>query len=323
LAVAVKSKSDPAPVPLKVPLKLRLKAWWEGCDVIVHQREAEAAPMAAPLPRRVIDYRDPDRPWQTPRAKLACMLWGEGFSHPGDTEHVLQLVKPFALDPAMTVVDLCAGLGGGARAIVEEFGVWVSGMEPDPELAEAGMQISTKAGLAKKAEIAQYDPAALDIRAGTVDCFLCRQLLHRVEDKPRFLRAVDRALKNRGQVVLTDYMLADPSRAESPAIKAWRDCEGVPLHLWTVEQYAAAFKQEGLEVRVTEDMTAPYRSMVLNGWAALTAATDGASLAPELVRALVDELERWTRRIAALESGDLKLVRFYALKDNGIRALSG
>lgn len=310
-------------MPVKVPLKLRLKAWWDGCDVVVHQREGQAEPAAPPAPRRVIGYRDPDRPWQTPRAKLACMLWGEGFSHPGDTEHVLQLVKPFALDPAMTVMDLCAGLGGGARAIVEEFGVWVSGLEPDAELAEAGMQISTKAGLAKKAEIAHYDPAKIDIRAGTVDCFLCRQLLHRVEDKARFLRAIDRALKNRGQVVLTDFMLADPSRADSPAIKAWRESEGVPLYLWTVEQYAAAFKQEGLEVRVTEDMTAAFRSMVLRGWADLTSATDGASLDPELVHALVDELERWTRRVAALESGDVKLVRFYALKDNGIRALSG
>ena len=319
MAVAAKSKPDRP----HVPLKLRLKAWWEGCDVIVHQREAQANRASEPPPRKLISYRDPDRPWQTARAKIACMLWGEGFSHPGDTEHVLELAKPFALDPAMTVVDLCAGLGGGARAIVDEFGVWVNGMEPDRELAEAGMQISVKAGLGKKAEIVHYDPAKLDIRAGTVDCIMCRQLLHRVEDKPRFLRAVERALKNRGQVVLTDYVLAEATGLESPAIKAWMQCEAEPLHLWTAEEHAQAFKQAGLEVRVTEDMTAGFRSMVLGGWAALTAVTEGASLDPELVRVLVDELERWTRRIAALESGDLKLVRFYALKDNGIRALSG
>jgi len=76
LAAVAKSSSDHAPVPVKVPLKLRLKAWWDGCDVIVHQREGQGEPAPPPAPRRVISYRDPERPWQTARAKLACMLWG-------------------------------------------------------------------------------------------------------------------------------------------------------------------------------------------------------------------------------------------------------
>jgi ubiquinone/menaquinone biosynthesis C-methylase UbiE len=319
VTAAAKIKSDRPPVPFKT----RLKAWWQGADVVVHQRGGQSERAARPRPRPVIGYRDPERPWQTPRAKIFGMLWGEGFSHPGDIEHVLELVKPFALDPAMTVVDLCAGLGGGARALVDEIGVWVSGLEPDRDLAAAGMQISTMAGLAKKAEIAHYDPETLDIRAGTVDCFLCRELLHRIADKPKFIRAIDRALKNRGQMVLTDYVLADDSKADSPAIRAWMACEPAPLSLGTAEQYAQAFKQLDFDVRVSEDMTAGYRSMVLKGWAGLTAATEGASLDPELVKVLVDELERWTRRIAALDAGDLKLVRFFAIKGQGIRALSG
>src|SRR3546814_16281415 len=140
-------------------------------------------------------------------------------------------------------MDLCAGLCGGVRAIVEEFGVGVSGMEPEPDLAAAGMQIATAAGLAKKAEIQHYDPETLDIRAGTVDCLLCRQLLHRLEDKPKFFRAIDRALKNRGQLVLTDYVLADPSKAESPAIQAWQAFETAPLSLPTEEDYAGIPKE--------------------------------------------------------------------------------
>ncbi len=297
-----------------VPLKLRLKAWWDGCDVVVHARDGGEEPQAQTPARQVVGFRDPDKPWQTAKAKLACMLWGEGFSHPGDIGHVLELAKPFALTPAMTVVDLCAGLGGGARAIVEEFGVWVTGMEPDPELAEAGMQISTKAGQAKKAAVSHYDPENLDIRAGTVDCFLCRQLLHRVDNKAGFLTGVVRAIKGRGQLVITDYMLADAAAADSPAIQAWRESEPVPLHLATADAYAKLLAGAGLDVRVTEDMTAGFRSMVLQGWSGLTTATQGATLDPELVVALVDELERWTRRIAAFDSGALKLVRFYALR---------
>lgn len=317
MSAAAKIKPDRS----QVPFKLRLQAWWQGADVVVRRREGR--PKAGPRPRPVIGHHDPERPWQTPRAKVFGMLWGNGFSHPGDAEHVLELVKPFALDPAMTVVDLCAGLGGGARAIVEEFGVWVTGMEPDRELAEAGMQISTGAGLAKKAEITHYDPETLDIRAGTVDCLLCRQLLHRIADKSKFMRAIDRALKNRGQIVLTDYVLADGSKSESPAIQAWMAGEATPMSPWTTEQYVQVLKEFDFDVRVVEDMTASYRSMVLKGWAGLTGATEGATVDPELAKVLLDELERWTRRIAAFDAGDLKLVRFFAIKGQGIRTLSG
>lgn len=320
MAAAAKKPDRPRP-----PLKLRLKGWWEGFDVVHGRSPEDRTPEPAPAApeRRVIGIADPDRPWQTARTKVNAMLWGEGFSLPGDADHVLQLVKPFALDPAMTVVDLCAGLGGGARAIVEAFGIWVTGMEPDPELAAAGMQISTITGFARKASIVHYDPASLDLRAGTVDCILCRQLLHRVEDKPRFLAALDRGMKARGQIVLTDYVLADPARQHSPAVEAWVSSEGHPLHLGPADTYRRAFEDQGFEVRVSEDMTAEFRRMVLNGWAGLASTIENCSLEPELVRALAGELERWTRRIAAMEGGDVRLMRYYMRKDAGIPRTSG
>lgn len=314
------------PCPPRPPLKLRLKGWWEGFDVVVHGRPPEdkkPEPAPAAPPRRVIGVSDPDRPWQTARTKINAMLWGEGFSQPGDAAHVLELVKPFALDPAMTLVDLCAGLGGGARAIAETFGVWVTGMEPDPELAAAGMQISTSTGFGRKASIVQYDPATLDIRAGTVDCVLCRQLLHRVENKLWFLGALERGMKPRGQAVITDYVLAEAGRTRSRPVEAWIGCESQPLHLWPNEAYVQAFEDQGFEVRVSEDMTAEFRRMVLNGWAGLAAAAENCSLEPELVQALVVELELWTRRVAAMESGDIRLMRYYMRKAPGIRPMSG
>ena len=55
---------------------------------------------------------------------------------PGGREHILTMVETFGLDPAMTVLDLGAGLGGATRTMCSKFGVWVTGFEVDEALAE-------------------------------------------------------------------------------------------------------------------------------------------------------------------------------------------
>lgn len=300
--------------PPRVPLRLRLKAWWEGSDLVVHQREAASSAVPNRPARPIVGKLDPARPWETRRIILSQMLWGEGFSLPGGAEEALRLAKPFALDPAMTVIDLNAGLGGGARAIVERFGVWVAGYELDRELAAAGMQLSIRDGLGKKAEIVVYRPDQLEIRPASIDCVMCRELLHRVSDKPALLQTINQGLKPKGQLVMTDYMLSDPERAGNAPVRTWLDGADGPVELWSADQYTRALGAEKLEVRVTEDISVAYRRMVLAGWAGLTRAIGGASVAPELARCLVKELERWMRLVAAIDSGDLQVVRIYALK---------
>ena len=304
----------------RVPLLLRLKAWWDGCDVVIHPREAVKAGVATPMRPALGEY-DPKRPWETPRVLLAQMLWGAGFSQPGGADEAIQLAKPFALDPAMTVIDLAAGLGGGARAVVEQFGVWVSGYEADPEYAAAGMELSAQAGLGKKAEISLSLPDDLEIRTNSVDCVMCRELLHKVADMARLLHVVEQALKPSGQLVLTDYMLSEPGRADSAAVTAWRQSTGNTAELWSLDRYTLALGAEKMDVRVTEDITAAARRMTLGAWAELTRTLAGATLAPPLAQCMVDELERCMRLVAAIDSGDLKLFRIYALK-TGSKTLS-
>lgn len=295
-----------------VPFTLRLKAWWKGYDVVVRPKSPARAATAPARP--VIGRLDPDMPWRTHAVILSELLWGEGFSLPGGAEEALRLAKPFALDPAMTVVDLNAGLGGGVRAVVEAFGVWVGGYDPSGELATAGMQLSALAGLGKQAAVACYRPEALELRPGSIDCVMARELLHRVDDKERFLNTVHDGLKPNGQVVLTDYVLATPESGESQAVRSWAGSVGEPVTPCTQEEYARLLGAAKLEARVTEDITADHRRMVLAGWADLTAALAGSSIDPEFARCLVTELERWMRLVAALDSGHLKAVRIYALK---------
>ena len=68
-------------------------------------------------------------------------LWGDGFSSPGEAEHVMMLVKPLGLNETMGVLDLNPGLCGSTRVIADSTGAWVTGLEADADLAAAGMEI--------------------------------------------------------------------------------------------------------------------------------------------------------------------------------------
>lgn len=140
-------------------------------------------------------------PLSADRWVLYQKVWGEGFNFPGGPDYALELVKPFNLKPAMTVLDLTAGLGGGARAMVEVFDMWVSCMEPDAEIAAVGKAISVQKGVEKRAPMEPYDISKpLVLPPAKYDCILLRETLHEFVHKPEALKAIKHALKPHGQV---------------------------------------------------------------------------------------------------------------------------
>jgi len=318
--LATHKPSPPDPARAKLPVGLRLKAWWDGNELVLKARAGEAPP--EPEPRKVVGYRDPARPWETHRIRMLQAVWGEGFWAPGRREYGQRLAKPFGLTPAMSLLDLGAGLGGPARACVEEFGVWVSGVERDPELAAAGKEISTLAGLAKKAEIAPYDPENFEIPPRSFDCIIARETLFTVADKARLLRVIEHGLKPHGQFVFTDYVLSGKGHADKPAVKAWIELEPVKPHLWTLDEYTRCLRELKFDIRVAEDETTAFRNLILSGWSDYTLAAANAVLDPDMARCLVQEVEIWARRVAAIDAGDLGLYRVYALKTTNDRLLA-
>jgi 2-polyprenyl-3-methyl-5-hydroxy-6-metoxy-1,4-benzoquinol methylase len=302
----------------RLPFWERFLAWWEGYD--------PGKPKRAPVgPTDASDhgvrYEAARQRWETARLKLVQDLWGEGFSSPGDTEHILNMIKFFGLNPAMSVLDIGAGLGGATRTMTERFGVWVTGLEADSDLAEAGMALSTKAGMAKKAPITHFEPASFTYKPKSIDCVFSKEFLFTVVDKPAFLREVENLMKPRGQFLFTDYVL-NMAGQDSMALQKWRDQEPNEPHAWTAHDYKQALVDLHLEVRVMEDISRDFHKLVTHAWANYIRRLEGEGITPEDTPSLVDELELWTRRIQALESGDLRVFRFHALKRDTDRLLS-
>ena len=302
----------------KASLKTRFRAWWEGYELDPSARPAAniaAAPgtkakAAQPQPGIVPLY-----PWETPRMRIQQQIWGAGYHKPGGNDYILMLVKPFALNPSMCVMELGAGLGGGTRVIASEFGIGVSGYEPSAELAKAGKELSIMAGLEKKAEVIRYDEEQFAPRDGAYDCILSSETLFLLEDKDKLLIKLERALKTHGQIVVTDFVRADDVPDTDARLQGLEGSDGVCKVFWSTADYVRRFRELNFDLWVNEDMTINYRRLAMDGWVTFTqSGGEKSANARAFPDALVAEVELWTRRMAAMDSGAIKVMRFYAVK---------
>ena len=304
----------------KPDFRARFMAWWNGHEL------PGASPGSGFVPPSGADghdvrYEGPNLQWETARLKLAQEVWGEGFCTPGGAEHILEMVKFFALDPSMSVLDLGAGLGGASRVMAKEFGVWVTGLEANKELAEAGDALSTKAGLGNKAPVKHFDPATFEQKQKSIDCIFSKESFFTIADKPEFLRMVESALKPRGQLLFTDYVLAGRALT-SKALDRWAEFEPVTPLPWAAEDYQEALEALHLDIRIVEDHTEQFHGLVTRAWADYIEVLAKRGIEAEEGAALVAEVELWARRVQAIEAGDLKVCRIHALKRDTDRLMS-
>jgi cyclopropane fatty-acyl-phospholipid synthase-like methyltransferase len=283
----------------------RLRGWLSGLA-----RRRVAPVTASPSDR----LRQPSDVAVAPldRSTVAQWLWGEGFIMPGDEQYVVDLVKPFGLTPAMSMLDLSAGLGGPARAIAQAYGTYVTGLERSPERARRGMEMSVTANLAKRATVAQFNPESFELRPHSFDCILGRGSTYSVVEKERMLRVVCEGLKPRGQLLLNEFTL-NPAHGKRPELAGWMAREAFPPVLWTIGQYQDCLNSLGFDIRVVEDVTLQYRRMIVAGWARLIKEVNLKTMTRSHLRTIVNEAELWVLRISVLESGALQVYRLHAI----------
>lgn len=307
-------ESDPKDV--KLPLKLRLKAWWDGDELVVRRKQAEAAGTAgAPGTEGPEAEEEGEKPplWTPERIALAQEVWGAGCCGPTEAEAIIRLIKPAGLNPAMRMLDLGAGLGGATRIVAKHFGAWATGLEADPDLAAAGAEISRQSDLSKKAVIEPFDPGALEPAEQPYNCVFSKEFLFCVEDKRSMLEAIKSLVKEPGHLVFTDYVLPAPGKT-SPALEAWIEAEPVRPHPWAAEDYVAALQELEFDVRVAEDFTATVKGQITAAWSAYMTAMEAANPCGAAPPALAFEVGLWMRRAELLESGDLQVCRFHAMR---------
>ncbi len=306
----------------KVPFRVKLFAWWQGFDpadvypgdpitLEFETRRDRSEITARTAPAGAAKTKVPL--WSAERIQVAERLWGGGLHTPGGEDHVKTLVKPFGLNPTMTVLDLGAGLGGCARIMAKDFGSWVTGFEQWPVLAQAGMERSRMAGMEKKAPIDVYDPETTVLKPRGYNCVFAKEAFFTIADKARLFDSITQALRPSGQLCFTDYVMPDTARP-TPAVDAWMKSEPLRPFPCSSQDVLDLLAHNRLEVRIAEDITDMHQTLILQGWRDLTQALAPGSVAPETVPHLVQEAELWAKRGAVLRTGDIRVYRFYATK---------
>jgi SAM-dependent methyltransferase len=314
MAAAAKSKPAAA-AGAAPPLKLRFRAWWDGVDTAELMAKRPPPAAAPPAKKSTVSAKSPDLPWNTPRVKMLQMLWGPGFSQPGGAAFSLWLANPCTINPTQTVIELGAGLGGTTRAIGTELGCWINGYEQDPELVAAGMALSTLAGLGKKAPIERYNPEALDLKPAAYDCILSRESIFAIRNRKEFFDQIARALKVGGQLAYVDIVQIPREGEPSPTYRDWVKGERSGCAPWSLVEHRKACADRALDLRVADDITGGVRGQVLQAMTDLLQKAEELKAADPAGKAALDALiGRWTRRITAIDAGDIGICRIHAIK---------
>ena len=310
----------------KLPLKIKLKAWWEGYDqdeygkMILGEEEEEedddAEPVVAEKPEPVAALLDSSG-WGEARVNINQLIWGEGFCGPGGEEHIVSMTKLLALDKKMSLLDVGSTLGGKGRALAENYGVWVTGLEPSKLLTEKGNEISKVKGMGKKVEIIEADFEVEQKFDHNFDRIFSKETLFTVNNKEQFLRDIYAATKADGLALFTDYILGSEGSSMKDEFKEWRDSEPVRPYCQTAEEYKELIEKVGYKTRVNEDITAQYIELISDAWKGATSVVnklleeeDGK----EMIDVLLSEAEFWTKRVKLLKSGELKVWRVLGYK---------
>jgi SAM-dependent methyltransferase len=257
--------------------------------------------------------RQPASAWSPERLAMLGQLWGEGFIAPGGEAEALRLTKPLGLSGSHSLLHLGAGLGGGSRAVARASGCYVTAFEQDPELAALGMAAATKAGMAKRAAVQLLDAGKPGFRPNYFHHALSQEALWTVADKKPVLGAMVQAMKVGGQLMLTDLVRAEAD-PDDAAWRAWAMLERARPQPATETAMTRLMQAMGLDVRITEDISARQVGQVLTGW--MDRVSSLVRVKPQAREAalIVREAELWLRRVRLIQEGRLRLLRWHAIR---------
>lgn len=318
---------------IKVPIKWRMKAWWEGYDlddvkaVLARGGDVEEELGNNPTTPEPESEEESDAPeamvWDDKRLETAQLIWGEGYCGPGGSEYVTSMSKLLGMTSKMSVAVIGAGLGGPSRVLAEEFGAWITGYEESKNLAKKGMELSTKAGLESKAPIQNFDPIAEEPFDRTFDRAYSKEALYTVENKPKLLRNVFENLKDGGLFLINDYVLGSTNALANKDVQKWLRQEPTQPHPVTSKDMEELLTDRGYKLRVNEDITDLYIDMIAKSWAGVSDVIESLNNNPEdqteTIQRLVKEAEFWMLRSKIMKDGHVKVWRFLAYKPSEIK----
>ena len=200
-----------------------------------------------------------------------------------------------------------------SRAVVERFGAYVTALERSPELVQEGQNQNTVHDVDDKVTHEVLNLKQPKLKQRYFVGALVRDAFLNIENKDDLLSGVIQSLKPEGQIVITDLLFDED--ADGPEMEAWKEIEPEPVYPWSIGAIKKLFVSEKVVMRIANDDSDKYRAMVLSAWAEFMHKVKAREVDDELMGMLLWEAELWARRIAAMETGQLKFHRIVGIKN--------
>lgn len=270
---------------------------------------AAAAKAAAAVPDP-----DIDKVWPAKRLNVVERLWGEGYVTPGGAEQVKKLLPLLALDSKKSLLVLGAGLGGPNETMVEDTGVWITGLERDRELAELGHASMARANLKRQAPVRYSTLEEVELKQKSFDACVSFEGIDAVVDKKSLMESVCDSLRIDGELYFSALVLPD-TNPPGEKVRQWLafEAETSKPQPWPAQAWVGLLSTCNMDVRPFDDITREYRGWVMGGFLRFMNGINKDELI-ERAQEIVSEAEKWTARIAAIDAGQLKVCRFHAIK---------
>lgn len=304
----------------KIPFRIRFQAWWNGVDAGSLLLESDGGDYEA-HPEAIHFIEEPEEEleyWNPVRIEFLNKLWGgteqREIVSPGGADFNIELAQPMGLDASKTVLDLAAGLGGATRALVNEFKVWIEGLESDADLAVKANELSRKYGMSRRAPIKSFEPENFDLKENRYDAIILRESMYKFKRKDQMLSKIYKSLKPGGHLMLTDFALKSQLSPDNPEVAKWLASLNDLSFLWTMDDYKQAVLKSRMNVHIHENKTDVFKDIVLRAWTGYVETLGKDDLNRHLVNQLMTEAQHWLLLVNALETGELRFMRIHATK---------
>jgi len=192
---------------------------------------------------------------------------------------ILELAQRAGIGPAVSVLDLCCGIGGPGRFITRELGCDYLGVDYSADAIDIARK---RAGdLSCRFEVRRIPP----IPAGNFDVVILLETLLAFAEKEPLLREISGALGAGGRFACTfeaGLPLTESERGQMPdADTVW---------LTPIEEMLASLERVGLIVRSQDDLTLSHAAMAKSLTEAF--ARDADQIAAEIGDQALEELLR-------------------------------
>lgn len=152
--------------------------------------------------------------------------------------------------PAMTVVDIGCGVGGGACFIASRHGSRVVGVSNSRPGLEEAARFAKARGVDHLVSFEYGEAQQLPFPDASFDAVWSCEAIHNVADKTAVVREIARVLKPGGTVVLGDLFLLDsaPDAADIERLKQFS------FHLSTADDFIALLQAHAIRVHESIDI---------------------------------------------------------------------